>query len=57
MSHSAVYTRPELTKADIKAFQVAKYVAMNPTRSEMVAALRVAEKFCKKYLLSKEVAG
>ena len=54
-----IVEKPTFLKASQvkKAFQVAKYVAMNPTRSEVVAALRVAEKSCKKYLLSKEVVG
>lgn len=53
---STVYTRPELTKADLKAFQVAKYVTLNPKREDVLKALTVAEKSSTKNRLSEQDA-
>lgn len=53
---SSVYTRPELTKSDLKAFQAAKYVALNPTREDILKGLKVAEKSSRKNRLSEQEA-
>ncbi len=53
---SSMYTRPELTKADLKAFQVAKYVVLNPEREDVLKALKAAEKSSTKNRLSPQDA-
>ena len=50
-TRSKQYIRPELTRADLKSFQIAKYVAINPARGDISTALRAAEKQCKTNLL------
>lgn len=51
-----MYTRPELTKADLKAFQAAKCVILNPERKDILKALKIAEKSTRKHQLSPEEA-
>ncbi len=50
------YTRPELTKADLRAFQVARCVVVNPDRTDVLKALTTAEKGCKRNRLSQDAA-